>query len=78
VTLVEALADIYEVVIVETGPAGAPSNLSVFVGAPGKLLLVADPSTTPAAVATGAAEAESLGFEVAQCLAVPEAQSAVA
>jgi uncharacterized protein involved in exopolysaccharide biosynthesis len=78
VTLVEALADIYEVVIVETGPAGAQSNLPVFVGALGKLLLVADPSTTPAAIAAGAAEAEALGFEVAQCLAVPEARSAVA
>lgn len=40
-TLVEALGDIYEVVIVQTGPVGPRSGLPAFEGLEGRLVLVA-------------------------------------
>ncbi|MEQ1901637.1 MAG: GumC family protein [Devosia sp.] len=78
VTLIEALADIYEVVIVATGRLGLGSSLPVFAGVKGRLVLVR-PSGMPALDIEGAAaEAEALGFEVAQAVAVPQPESAVA
>src|SRR5690606_13471104 len=41
-TLVEALGDIYEVVVVLTGPVGPNSNLDVFADLGGRIVLVAD------------------------------------
>lgn len=78
VTLIEALADIYEVVIVATGRLGLGSSLPVFAGVKGRLVLVR-PSGMPALDIEGAAaEAEALGFEVTQAVAVPQPESAVA
>jgi uncharacterized protein involved in exopolysaccharide biosynthesis len=77
-TLVEALADIYEVVIVLTGRVGLNSNLPLFEGTPGRLVLVRGASTPPALVESVSADAAALGFEVARSVAVPEAQSEVA
>ncbi|WDR03032.1 hypothetical protein PSQ19_02150 [Devosia algicola] len=42
-TLVEALSDIYEVVIVMTGQVGANSSLPLFADIGGRLVLVAGP-----------------------------------
>ncbi|MEO8758777.1 MAG: GumC family protein [Devosia sp.] len=78
ITLIEALADIYEVVIVSTGRLGLSSNLPIFAGLAGRLVLVSR-NTTPAALAEAmAADAASLGFEITQGVMVPEAQSEVA
>jgi succinoglycan biosynthesis transport protein ExoP len=41
-TLVEALGDIYEVVVVLTGPVGPNSNIDVFAELGGRIVLVAD------------------------------------
>ena len=41
-TLVEALGDIYEVVVVLTGPVGAQSSIEVFAELGGRIVLVAD------------------------------------
>ena len=78
VTLVEALADIYEVVIVATGRVGLNSSLPVFAGANGRLVTVRRPETHEALVEAAAADAAALGFEVTDCVMVPELQSAVA
>ena len=77
-TLVEALADIYEVVIVLTGRVGLNSNLPLFEGTPGRLVLVRGANTPAALVESVSADAAALGFEVARSVAVPEAQSEVA
>lgn len=78
VTLVEALADIYEVVIVTTGRVGLNSSLPVFAGAKGRLVTVRRPETHEALVGAAAADAAALGFEATDCVMVPELQSAVA
>jgi len=77
-TLVEALADIYELVIVSTGRVGLNSSLPVFAGARGRLVMVARPETPPALVEAVSADAGSLGFELVQSVIVPERQSEVA
>ena len=78
VTLVEALADIYEVVIVLTGRVGLNSNLPLFQGAPGRLVLVRGAGTPASLAEAAAADATALGFDTARSVAVPEAQSEVA
>lgn len=78
VTLIEALADIYEAVIVTTGRLGLGSNLPVFVGTPGRLVMVRRGATPAATLDAAASDAAALGFEVTQTVTVPEAQSEVA
>ena len=78
VTLVEALADIYEVVIVLTGRIGLNSNLPLFAGMAGRLVIVRGSDTPDSVAEAVAADAASLGFEVTQSVTVPEAQSEVA
>jgi uncharacterized protein involved in exopolysaccharide biosynthesis len=78
VTLIEALSDIYEAVIVVTGRVGMGSSLPVFSGVEGKLVLVRRPGTPEAAVETAAADARAIGFETVQAIAVPEPEAAVA
>ena len=77
-TLVEALADIYEVVVVLTGRIGLNSNLPMFAGLQGRLVLVRSPDTPASLVDAVSADAAPLGFEVTQSVAVPEAQPEVA
>ena len=78
VTLVEALGDIYEVVIVLTGRVGLNSNLPLFAGTRGRLVLARSADTPAALIEAVSADAGSLGFEVTQSVVVPEAQSEVA
>ncbi len=77
-TLVEALADIYEVVIVAAGRMGPQSGLSLFAGSPGRLALVRQPGTPKAAIEAAEAGASLLGFSVDGAIMVPEPSSQVA
>ncbi len=78
VTLVEALADIYEVVIVSTGRVSINTSLPVFAGVRGRLVIVRQASTPEALVEAVSADAASIGFETVESVVVPEPQSAVA
>jgi uncharacterized protein involved in exopolysaccharide biosynthesis len=78
VTLVEALADIYEAVVVTVGRLGPGSSLPVFEGAPGRLVLVRRPDTPTDLAEALAADAAAIGFDVADAVMLPEAQSEVA
>jgi hypothetical protein len=78
ITLIEALSDIYEVVIVSTGRIGLNSTLPLFTGARARLAIVRQPSTPEGLVEAVSADAASLGFETVQSVVVPETQAAVA
>jgi succinoglycan biosynthesis transport protein ExoP len=77
-TLLEALADIYEVVVVATGRVGLNSSLPLFSGTAGRLLLVGRAETDATLLDAAAVDAESLGFDVVQAIAMPELESAAA
>jgi hypothetical protein len=77
-TLVEALGDIYEVVIVSTGRIGINSSLPLFSGSHARLALVRQPGTPEALVEAVSADAASLGFETMPAVMAPEPESAVA
>lgn len=77
-TLVEALSDIYEVVIISTGRIGLNSTLPLFVAGGARLAIVRHPSTPEALVEAVSADAASLGFASVQSVVVPELESAVA
>lgn len=69
VTLVEALGDIYEVVVLLTGRVGMNSTLPMFAGMDGRVVLVADVQDDGDAVADSRAQLLEAGFksvEVAQ------------
>jgi uncharacterized protein involved in exopolysaccharide biosynthesis len=79
VTLVEALADIYEVVIVLAGGhAGEASALSMFAGIECRLVLVAGSDTGEQDVRAARAEAERLGYAPAHLVAAPRREAQVA
>ena len=63
-TLVEALADIYHVVVVDTGAIGLPSSLPLFSGLSAPVVLVGEASTTPVALAAARRDVVALGFDV--------------
>lgn len=75
VTLIEALTDIYEVVIVTTGRIGVTSTLPVFSGVDCRLVLVAGDHAERAAVQATLAEAATLGYEVGQMVSAPRQRS---
>jgi polysaccharide biosynthesis transport protein len=77
-TLAEALADIYEVVIVSTGRVGINSTLPLFGGARARLVMVRQAATPDILSEAVAADAASLGFEAVDSVVVPERQVAVA
>ncbi len=77
-TLIEALSDIYEVVIVSTGRVGLNSTLPLFVAGGARLVVVRQPATPEALVEAVSADAASLGFETVQSVVAPELESAVA
>ena len=77
-TLVEALSDIYEVVIVSTGRIGLNSTLPLFAGAGGRLAIVRQPATPEALVEAVSADVGALGFETVQSIVAPGLESAVA
>ena len=78
VTLLEALGDIYEVVVVTTGKVGLGSSLPVFAGVPGRLVMVRQNGTPASLVDAVSADAAALGFDVAPSIVVSERQSEVA
>jgi polysaccharide biosynthesis transport protein len=75
VTLIEALTDIYEVVIVSTGRMGVTSTLPVFSGIDCRLVLVAGDHADRDAVQAALGEAASLGYEVGQMVSAPQQRS---
>jgi hypothetical protein len=78
ITLVEALADIYEVVIISTGRIGLNSSLPIFAGVHGRLAMVRQNATPDVLVDAVSADAATLGFDSVESVLVPEPQSAVA
>ncbi len=78
VTLLEALADIYEVVVISTGRVGLNSSLPLFAGSGGRLVMVRQPATPDVLVDAVCADAATLGFDAVQSVMVPELQTAVA
>lgn len=70
-TLVEALGDIYEVVLLMTGPVGISSSLPFFEGLEGRLVLVAGPEDDLDAVAGTRQLLTSAGFERCDVMALP-------
>lgn len=77
-TLLEALGDIYELVVVATGRVGLNSTLPLFAGAAGRVVMVRRAGTPGASVEAIVAEAAALGFDSVQSVAVPERETAVA
>lgn len=77
-TLIEALADIYEVVVVSTGRVGINSTLPIFGGARARLVMVRQGATPDVLAEAVAADAATLGFEQVDSVMVPERQAAVA
>jgi succinoglycan biosynthesis transport protein ExoP len=75
VTLIEALTDIYEVVIVTTGKIGMSSALPIFSGVDGRLVLVAEGRPEHEAVEAALSDAASLGYEVGQMVSAPAQRS---
>lgn len=70
-TLVEALGDIYEVVILMTGKVGMGSSLPFFDGLDGRLVLVAGPSDDMDGVAETRQLLINAGFEHCDVTATP-------
>ncbi len=61
-TLIEALGDIYHVVIVDTGGADAESSLPLFTGARATVVLVAGDDAGPVAIGRARRAIGALGF----------------
>lgn len=77
-TLIEALTDIYEVVIVTTGRIGMASSLPVFAGVQGRLVLVGASHPDRVTVERAVEDAANLGFEVGQIVHPLRAETEVA
>jgi uncharacterized protein involved in exopolysaccharide biosynthesis len=77
-TLIEALTDIYEVVVVTTGRIGMASSLPVFAGVQGRLVLVGASHPDRASVERAVEDAANLGFEVGQIVHPMRAETEVA
>jgi hypothetical protein len=77
-TLVEALSDLYEVVIVLTGRVGPESSLPSFSALGARLVLVAAPNADPARVDAAQEQATSMGFHQIEAIAAPPWQAEVA
>lgn len=77
-TLIEALADIYHVVIVDTGRVGVASGLPLFSGARATVVLVASEASGPVAVSAARRDIVALGFEVGRVVSLPAVRADVA
>lgn len=75
-TLLEALTDIYEVVVVLTGRIGMSSTLPIFAGLACRLVLVGAPHPDRATVETAIEDAANLGYEIGQIVHPPQLQVA--
>lgn len=77
-TLVEALSDVYDAVIVTTGRPGIASSLPLFAGAEG-CVLIASPAPVDEHTLKGIREdAAALGFDRVECVEVGEEEVQVA
>lgn len=70
-TLVEALADIYHVVIVDTGRVGMVSSLPLFADAHVGVVLVASDTASVQSVVAARADIKALGLEVGRVVTLP-------
>jgi uncharacterized protein involved in exopolysaccharide biosynthesis len=70
-TLVEALADIYHVVIVDTGRVGMVSSLPLFTHAHVGVVLVASDTASVQSVVAARADIKALGLEVGRVVTLP-------
>lgn len=77
-TLLTALTDVYDVVIVATGRIGMASALPVFAGVDCRLVLVGDSLGGGAMLDAAREDAVALGYEVGQVVSVPQIRSKVA
>jgi hypothetical protein len=77
-TLVEALADIYHVVIVDTGRVGVASSLPLFTGARATVVLVTGDTASPVAIGAARRDIVALGFEVGRVVSLPSVRADVA
>ncbi|RUT32556.1 hypothetical protein EMQ25_05220 [Arsenicitalea aurantiaca] len=77
-TLVEALTDVYEVVLVATGRIGMASTLPLFTGLDCRLVLVIAEDMPDARIEAALDDAASLGFEAAQLVCPPARRARVA
>ncbi|AEQ51182.1 GumC family protein [Pelagibacterium halotolerans] len=74
-TLVEALSDIYEVIVIVTGRVGMTSSLPLFAGVEGKCVLLSSMAPNNGAAAR---EIAALGFDDIRVIATAPQQSEVA
>jgi len=70
-TLVEALADIYHVVIVDTGRVGMVSSLPLFADARAGVVLVASDTASVQSVVAAKADIKALGLDVGRVVTLP-------
>lgn len=70
-TLVEALADIYHVVIVDTGRVGMMSSLPLFADAHAGVVLVAPDTASVQSVVAARADIKGLGLEIGRVVTLP-------
>jgi len=77
-TLIEALADIYHVVIVDTGRVGVASSLPLFAGARATVVLVTSEDASPVAIGVARRDIAALGFELGRVVRLPAVRADVA
>lgn len=77
-TLIEALADIYHVVIVDTGRVGVASSLPLFSGARATVVLVTSEAASPVAIGVARRDITALGFELGRVVSLPAIRADVA
>ncbi len=77
-TLIEALADIYHVVIVDTGRVGVASSLPLFSGARATVVLVTSEDASPVAIGVARRDIAALGFELGRVVGLPAVRADVA
>ena len=76
--LIEALADIYHLVVVDTGALGKDFSLSLFASSSASVLLISDSSVSPVVSATARRELTAQGLAVRAVLTVPDRSANVA
>ncbi|MBK8083067.1 MAG: GumC family protein [Devosia sp.] len=77
-TLVEALADLYHVVIVDTGRLGLSSSLPLFADLRATVILVADADAPQTSVVAARRDIAAIGFETGRVVRVPVLRADVA
>ncbi|MBN9317783.1 MAG: hypothetical protein J0I99_18745 [Devosia sp.] len=77
-TMAEALADLYHLVVVDTGRAGMTTSLPLFAGLPAAVVLVANGDADPMAIANAERDVAALGFAACRVVDLAEARAEVA